>query len=151
MVRRLDPWFVFIHCGGDTDRQRSRIVKRFLRRDIFAPREAQERLRQRVSATPAINWRVITVTVFHRYAALAAASFLLNKVRTAFISVNGRRAAFTFHSSLSGLSQEITAPGEICRLAIVGLLIPLFASWLVMRRGCRRGLGRRWRLQKKLQ
>lgn len=68
----------------------------------------------------------------------AAASDLLPKVGIAFVSVKARIAAFTFHSILSGLSREITGLGEICRLAIVGLLIPLFASWPVMRGGCRR-------------
>lgn len=150
MVRRLDPRFVFIHCGGDTDRRRLRIVKRFFeKRHFCASRGA------RTSPATGLSSTGHQLASHHSHSlsqiCSTAASFLLNKVRTAFITVNARRAAFPFHSSLSGLSQEITAPGEICRLAIVGPLISLFASWLVMRRGCRRGLGRRWRLQKKLQ
>lgn len=87
---------------------------------------------------------------FHRYAALRPVPFSI-RFRAASIFVNARRAAFAFHRGLSGLSQDITPPGEICSLAIVGPLIPLFASWPVMRRGRRRVSAVADGLQKKLQ
>lgn len=96
VVRRLDPWFVLIHCGRDTEGQRSRIVKHFLEEKYFC---ASRGAKMSLSACPCLSsnsYQLTSHLCFRRYAALRPLSFLM---RLRLPSFPGMRGEFPSHSA----------------------------------------------------